>query len=1308
MAKRLLDIDAAIAAGEAPRAPKRSRGLLLNVAGGRPRRLITEGGKLTADGRYYYEKTGQQAPDAGFDRTQAPTRRGAREQIKLLNGSTASLRIWDNIERQWRFTKLGHKYYGESLDRYVVTFPVRISLLRINNTTYTDVSVLKSTAVSLGEITVPRTMSDEQQLAEVKRRTMQFLASLELDDNGQKVLVEGGGSSAHVVLDEENDKDGRKRENQYNREEILAQPDGSLTVAAVLHRPLRAARPWSFGFAGVCPEAFDETDGRCVPHQLEAVLARTLGLKEADMDWLFDEIAAELYPPGSEDSPFELELEDGSIEQRSWRQCGITVAMIQRFAEEHRLSVHSLFGKSKVLSFTPEDAVGSLCLHVYGDHAFFVDDPQTKSTIAKLKVTKPQLRPDTVLTLVPKNADPPASEWRPWPGGALSNDPGHYFVYDDLGPARLALHAESLCPQVLLNAKGLPKTLRFRTKAGNVVIHKRNSDSAVCQAFSTEFEAATGTPLPWKGESLATFLFKAFEATMNPAKTRKQLTEEQRQSIWEEQGSVCRLCGAAAVPEADREVDHISPISVGGIDGLENLQVLCKACHLQKTQLETLSFVEEPNVLLSRFSVEAHKAFVKQSAKPPQLVANLHEKEGGGAISVDVRRCRFNAFVEADAYDVPIFSPLDAPVPTVPGELGDYMLVDKGPLGPKESALSVLPYHGSGYYGRASVAFMLDAGIAKWADIKKTFSASAHRPMKLAAEALGLIERILLKIGATFEGQAFLESRGCRDAGPEMLAKYGSVSLLGVMSIPDQFRYKLETTSCSQDILADSASVSPTPGSPQEHGVPVFWDYITKQRVLSLASMRPLHQHCLEQEYLQVARAVLIIRRWTRIENILSLRVDEVFCYVPRAVQDRFKAEIEAVRYDTLHTILPKGRKAEHQKANSSTASVYRVKFAEAAIYPGGSLELRAAPEAEEEEQRPREWSTVEEPLEGPDDFTQQIVERAVAGNSFCVLGAAGTGKSVCLRAVKAALEEQGLHCQCIALTHTAARNIGPDAKTAHGFAMRQILHGSFSGQVVLVDEISFMSVDLLAALEHLRLKGVRIICFGDFGQLPPIRNRWRGCEVPADAFEKSELFLNWSEGTRFVLRRCRRSDQAHFDFYTSLRDRPVREALAAARARYPARAEGACTWNITMSNWRRKKINEKMQRRAAEAVPEAAKALIEGEGVEVPYHLFAGTRLIGSNTVGKFVNGAFLVVLELGSETARLQDEDTQEEFEVRLEQIAKHCRLRWALTLCSVQGRSLRGTIMIHDTESCFFSSTHLYVALSRAVDGGSVWIA
>ena len=81
---------------------------------------------------------------------------------------------------------------------------------------------------------------------------------------------------------------------------------------------------------------------------------------------------------------------------------------------------------------------------------------------------------------------------------------------------------------------------------------------------------------------------------MKPQKIRRQLTDEERQGLWEAQGSVCISCGCTGT---ELEVDQISPLFVGGTDSLENLQVLCKACHAEKTKLEALSFVEEPNPL---------------------------------------------------------------------------------------------------------------------------------------------------------------------------------------------------------------------------------------------------------------------------------------------------------------------------------------------------------------------------------------------------------------------------------------------------------------------------------------------------------------------------------------------------------------------------------------------------------------------------------------------------------------------------------------------------------------------------------------
>ena len=109
-------IEAAIAANEEPRAPKGGRGLLLSIPGKRPRRLMDLAGNLTDAGTYYYEKAAREAPTHGFDKKQEPTWRGARVHIEMLDGATAAVKTWDNINGQWKFTKLGKHFYKDSTD----------------------------------------------------------------------------------------------------------------------------------------------------------------------------------------------------------------------------------------------------------------------------------------------------------------------------------------------------------------------------------------------------------------------------------------------------------------------------------------------------------------------------------------------------------------------------------------------------------------------------------------------------------------------------------------------------------------------------------------------------------------------------------------------------------------------------------------------------------------------------------------------------------------------------------------------------------------------------------------------------------------------------------------------------------------------------------------------------------------------------------------------------------------------------------------------------------------------------------------
>ena len=733
------------------------------------------------------------------------------------------------------------------------------------------------------------------------------------------------------------------------------------------------------------------------------------------------------------------------------------------------------------------------------------------------------------------------------------------------------------------------------------------------------------------------------------------------------------------------EVDHIVPRISGGTDEFENMQLICLNCHQTKTTYEAQSRIEDECPMMSRFSLSTFEAFVK-SAKPPQCVANM-TKAARTAISVDVRRCRYNAFVKQDAWPLPIYSPVDQVEPAT-NQIADYQWIEIH-IG-RRSPRQVFPYFGPGWYGAPTAAFLLDAGIATWGDFKLSFNASAHRPGQFVADRLTTLERF------------WREAANLNGEDEDLVAKHASVALIGLWGARERNLYRMITSSSPFDATVSGAvTATPTPGTPEVDGNPIFRDYVFKQTVLELSSMRPVHQRCLEEERLHLARIVLMVEKYQKHkvkDYLFSYRVDEVFCWV---ADKKFKEEVEGMTYDRTHEILPAGKKPVHQKASSSKSLVYKFKRLGEPVYPGGTLEIQEAKQPQVTYSG--DWQVISEGVDGPDDFAERIVQHIVEGNSCCIEGPAGTGKTEVLKKIEEALQQEDIRCKKICLTHCGSRNLGSGGVTAHSFVHRNVLYGTFKG-VVLIDEISFMSLDLLAALEHLRLNGARLICFGDFMQFTPVSDSWRGAPIKEGTFQNSELYKAWAECTKFVLQRCRRSDSAHFDFCNLVRGLPAAEGVRLALERYTPRDQTAL-WNLVISHRKRKHINDRLQRHAAKAVD----VTLWIPDAEVPFHIFTGTRLMGKNNDhSKIRTGAFLDVLNVTCQEIEVVDEHVRIPFKMSPAQVAKYTRLRHAMTLYSTQGRSLPGTIAIHDWKNRYFTSTSLYVALSRAKESDKVWLA
>ena len=264
--------------------------------------------------------------------------------------------------------------------------------------------------------------------------------------------------------------------------------------------------------------------------------------------------------------------------------------------------------------------------------------------------------------------------------------------------------------------------------------------------------------------------------------------------------------------------------------------------------------------------------------------------------------------------------------------------------------------------------------------------------MSYVAERLEVLESLWLETGGRFCGTSYLESRGINEAQPAALAKLASVSLIGVWACREIWRYRLETSSCPMDVRVEGKVwTRPTPGSPTDRGgSSVFCDFITRQLVQKLASMRPVHQHCIEMERLMVAKMMIVLRSFCQPQYLRSVRVDVVMAHVVNSDKNKTIARSAGIEYSNVRPILPPGRSARYQPVNSSSARVFRVKELPMAVYPGGALSLRT--------EEPRsllalyDWTSLEEPTECSDCFQQRLIDHACSGKSMCVMGAAGCG----------------------------------------------------------------------------------------------------------------------------------------------------------------------------------------------------------------------------------------------------------------------------------------------------------------------------
>jgi hypothetical protein len=721
--------------------------------------------------------------------------------------------------------------------------------------------------------------------------------------------------------------------------------------------------------------------------------------------------------------------------------------------------------------------------------------------------------------------------------------------------------------------------------------------------------------------------------------SRHQPTKEERRGLLEDASGCCASCQKMIKKAFD--IDHIIPLAEGGTNEPENLQVLCKPCHFEKTKLEH----EQGYIRLSQtescFNSTVKDIFNSTLNTKHAFVEKINEfiptKLKDNTIHFyDKRRCRKNAMYY-NKYDYPLFTVIDEPVIYKGVKATGLYFVKTD---------NYLPMRGNGWYSLPMIAYCLEEDLIKEHDITHAIYSSLSVPKNHFNKFIDYLYSVMGN-SAKLSVNSMI---GCFK--PKMRENWRSLLITTSPNIA--YGHFLDKNGCFIDT--------------RHIGDNTYYQVYDRFFSNNEESEAPIYNQIVEQEAIEVHKLMQIIKGKGGL--ILDVSTDSVSCVFKTNKSPFEIVDGDCIKgyYDDAENKCPKYRMED----KIGRLKVERMKGYKRTDYYDHIDKLFTI--------------TFDN-----DDFMKLVDDILNGKKSIHINGRAGCGKTTLINMIRLEMIKRGILFISLAPTNKACRLI--NGETLHRFAAAAT--GSFIRETkikyIFIDEVSMMPemfYKFFIVLKRMR-PDIKFIIAGDFAQLLPVKDRIENCNYK-DSLALHEL----CDGNRLELTKCRRSDATLYNLLLPENINKIKKSDF---------KNEMTNRHICFTNKKRIEINKIMMDKVIREKKVKAFELkgLDYDPNSQDVRLVKGTPIIArkNNKVLNIYNNETFTIRSIRPEFGMMTIEDEGKLQEIPIDEFVKMFNVAYCITCHKSQGSTFDEPYTIHEFNQ--FDERLKYVALSRSTD-------